>query len=167
MGWGGAWAGFKPTLLLISLMSLGSQKTWLISKFCSLVKWKWYLATSWGCCDNYMNTKDLAYSSFPKVWLSFPFFSTLCAWIENNVNSAFFFFWGLIASVGHAPMLALCAGYPQQWGRKITWWGMSQSSREEEETWWLLVTALSCNHSITPFYVLFYCTWKGQGHLDI
>lgn len=61
---------------------------------------------------------------------------------------------GSTVSAGHRP-------HPHPFshrGGKRPFWGVSQSSQEEEgETRRLLVTVLSCNHSITPFYVLFYC----------
>lgn len=155
----------KRALLLISLVSLGTGWTGLIGKLCSLVKWVgfclpqeavWLVWEHSGPDTGAVGRCEFAFPYFPPC---------VCVWTESNPTAPFS---EVPLHLQGTPPPCMYTGFPSPSRGRRPLWGMSQSSQEKEgETLWLPVTVLSCNHSITPFYVLFYCTRKGQGYLDI
>lgn len=151
-------------LLLISLVSLGTGWTWLIGKLCSLEKCEGYCLPQgagwlgWACPGP--DTVAVRRCEF-----AFPYFPP-CVCEQTATPQCPFLRFHCICRA--PPPACMYTGFPSPSGGEKALLGHVPELQEKEgETIWLLITVLSCNHSITPFYVLFYCTWKGQGYLDI
>lgn len=134
--------GLNPALLCVSHVSFRDTQTPLMDKRCS-----WYKENDATHLppETIKIITGMHRISLKKL-IPLPFFNTLCVGTENKPSSAFFEVVSLLQGTGGA----LCRLHPAL--------GHTSLSAQQERDPRLLVTVLSCNHSITLFYVLFYCT---------
>lgn len=140
--------GLNPGLLCVSHVSFRGTQTPLMDKCCS-----WYREND----ATHLPPETVKiitgmHRISLKKRIPLPFFNTYL-WEQRTSPAVPFLRWHRFC---RAQAGALCRLHPVLGQRKALR-GTSQSAKQERDPR-LLVTDLSSNHSITLFYVLFYCT---------
>lgn len=152
--------GSKLALQLISHVSLSSQQTWPMAEFCLLWNRNNDTHLSPGCCDNGMHgSTGPDRQELPEDATSFPLsFSPRCG--EKTILAVRFLSWLCIWDLLRAEVSPAVK-------REGFLGSIPKALRKRERPYGSCLQSSDVIIQLHPLYVLFYCTWKEQGYLDI